>query len=615
MKGQLLIALFLAAVYQLTAALQWPSTSSTDIYAIRSQRDLTLNVSMDQLIYPAINLNTVLLEPLNYTYDVLASFTDLVSWGASRFFLDLYWNDKKSRWQVCPFIDGVQHEQERDRNGNHTVFELNHGGTEEAAIFYYNDSVYLCNLTLLFEEFLLDIVKEQWILTTDDNLNAKTVIVTLNLRNAIEPDYAPNAAVISESFVPSATLTTSSNAASRVSLVGSSTSSSRTLSSQSSTGTFPSPTVNPTLGASGSAVATRISSAPLVSTSPASMSASLMSLIRRDDEQISSAIENSASMTSSAPLAYPSESFLKLSEKIEFVLDGYAYTPGLLAIDRQQSSTWNSTGMSSTGWPLLDNVLFRNFYRILFSFGEVEVSDEEYDIEGDKTTIFSSAEIPYTGERAVKYSSAFSSAQLQSSTSPVCSIRRDTYLVDITSTDNVVSPSFLLASDTSESRFSVDAVRQYIKCGFSPMLNATGKDEDDIIDYVTKNLAGSKWSWSDDQPADLLNISDVSSAPTRCARLAEKGWEVTNCYAKYRAACRISKGAYSFVLSRKEVTYYDSVSACSGSNEVFTVPRTALQNSVLQKLRQDTVGSEAIWIDVNSLAEPVRFEEYPHCAQ
>ncbi|KAK9383862.1 uncharacterized protein V2V93DRAFT_320068 [Kockiozyma suomiensis] len=531
MKGQLLIALFLAAVYQLTAALQWPSTSSTDIYAIRSQRDLTLNVSMDQLIYPAINLNTVLLEPLNYTYDVLASFTDLVSWGASRFFLDLYWNDKKSRWQVCPFIDGVQHEQERDRNGNHTVFELNHGGTEEAAIFYYNDSVYLCNLTLLFEEFLLDIVKEQWILTTDDNLNAKTVIVTLNLRNAIEPDYAPNAAVISESF------------------------------------------------------------------------------------QISSAIENSASMTSSAPLAYPSESFLKLSEKIEFVLDGYAYTPGLLAIDRQQSSTWNSTGMSSTGWPLLDNVLFRNFYRILFSFGEVEVSDEEYDIEGDKTTIFSSAEIPYTGERAVKYSSAFSSAQLQSSTSPVCSIRRDTYLVDITSTDNVVSPSFLLASDTSESRFSVDAVRQYIKCGFSPMLNATGKDEDDIIDYVTKNLAGSKWSWSDDQPADLLNISDVSSAPTRCARLAEKGWEVTNCYAKYRAACRISKGAYSFVLSRKEVTYYDSVSACSGSNEVFTVPRTALQNSVLQKLRQDTVGSEAIWIDVNSLAEPVRFEEYPHCAQ
>ncbi|KAK7208036.1 hypothetical protein BZA70DRAFT_287361 [Myxozyma melibiosi] len=614
-SAQVSVALILSLLH-LVAGLSWPSVADSDRYAIRSQRDLTLNVSMDQLLYPGINLNSVLLEPLNYTYEVFSSFSDLVSWGAGRFFLNLYWNYRKGNWQLCPYIEGIQ--EEYTDGGDHRIVELNYDGTREAAVFYYNDSAYTCNLTVTFDTFLSEIVRDQWIRTTDDNLNARTIIVTLNLQEAISPDFAPNASILTESVVSTSTKATSSTRAhgSSSSLLSTTT---RPSSEATSHHSPPSERASssllshtsPTASSSSKPQSTVTSS----HTSSSATSSSSHALTRRavgtELSESASSFRVYATSTAYDGLDTSSDSNdkeLSLSEQVKEIMDDYIYTPKDLALDRKRTSfTWNSTGASSVGWPLLEDILFRDFYRILFSFGDIDVDTDEYDTDGDLDVIFSSSEVPYLGTRALLYSTAFSSSELDPSSSPVCSIDVNTYKVDLTSTGDAVPPSFLIASDISDNVFTADAMKQYLKCGFSPVLNATKSTETEIVNYVTENLAAAKWSWEKDEPKVISTASSETTSylQVKCAAQTEDGWVVENCYNKYRAACRVSKETYNFVLSEKEVSYYDAVDACSStSNQLFTLPRTALQNTVLERLRQEKVKSEPIWVDLNSLAHP-----------
>ncbi|KAK9495096.1 hypothetical protein V1508DRAFT_410885 [Lipomyces doorenjongii] len=501
-------------------ALNWPNLTFSDEYAIRSQRDLTLNVSIDQLVNLAINLNSVLLEPLNYTSNTLSNFATIVRRGATRVFLDIYWNSRTRVWQLCPFIP----------DNSSSAINVTSSDSNENAIFVYDGKAYTCDTTITFSKFLSDVLRNQWIYSTDDNLNAQTIVLTMNLRSA------KAAAIISIGHERSVT-----------------------------------------------------------------------SKVNQATTNIPNLQSGSATSTANTAIVTDSDSD-SLAVQIDDALRKYVYTPAMLNLDRSKALTWNDTAASSQGWPLLENVLLKDFYRVLFSFGDIEVPRSEYDTNLDADYIFSNDDIPHSGTGVISYTSNFSSSELDSMTSPVCTLN-DGNDISITSTGAVVKPSWQIASDTSDNPFSAAAMLQYMKCGFSPVLNATLSSPSDILQYVITGLESSRWSWMAGQPTEQLEPTPTNGATPitggsgdvrRCAALTKNGWAVENCYSKYNVACRVAKSPYNWTLSQKKVSYYDSIGACTG-NTILSLPRTALQNTMLQILRQSDVGSDPVWIDMNSI--------------
>ncbi|KAK9462360.1 uncharacterized protein V1516DRAFT_670058 [Lipomyces oligophaga] len=538
-------------------ALTWPDITAIESNGIRSQRDLTLNVSMDGIVSPAINLNTVLLEPLNYTYNVFSELSNLADRGIQRFFLNLYWNQLLEAFQLCPF----EYSAEIQDASN--------------AVFRANNRTYACNLTLSFAEFLGDIVRDQWIEPTDNNLEAQVIIITLHLLPARSGE------LISHSDFES----------SSVSLTSSSS-------------------------ISGLEVSSKINSAIYALTSRTTATAGTVSTVIHDDSQTTSISTLSASSlqpqhTDSVTQVNKQES---LSKQISIVLSNYVYTRQQLDLDRDTPHiTWNSTGSSSKGWPLLENMIFHGFYRIVFSFGNIELDSDIYNTAKDVQVIFPASDIPWAGKTTVTYSTAFSASQKTSLLSPVCKIQTGSGLVHVASSGANVAPSFLLAADTSDNRFSASVLTQYMKCGFNPVLNATLSNADpetlalDIVDYLHTNLVVGRWAWSTNEPIQISSTDEthgsVSGVLYRCASLSSSGFTVSNCYDKFYVACRVSKRPYSWVLSQKKSNYFSASSACSG-NSLLSIPRTPLQNSVLQSIRSQAVGSASIWVDLNSLSVP-----------
>ncbi|KAK9453199.1 hypothetical protein V1511DRAFT_522940 [Dipodascopsis uninucleata] len=502
--------------------LDFPTLNNSDVYAIRSQRDLSLNVSIDQFVQPALNLNTVLLNQLNYTWDTLSNVPYIIACGANRLSLDLYWNRYKQIFQICPYT-------------NETLYsDSDSDGSSELAIFTYENGIHSCNNSLGFTNFLSEIIDDQWIEQTDNNLEASILIITVNLKYAITADIIST----TDRWI------VSNNAA------------------------------------------RNINSSAAMFTSMSSLESSAVSDLNASDSIIS----------------------VSLASMIDSTLGQFTYTPSKLRSDREKSRyTWNDTGASPSGWPLLQGILFNDFYRIIFSYGNLEISENDYNYTADEGMIFNSSYIPYSGASVSYYNTSFSQDELSADAMPVCSINSDDRIYDISS-DQIERPSWLLAYDSSFNPFSGSSMQKFMQCAFSPMMNATYSNSSQIVEYITSGLAYGRWSWIRGQPIDITETSyteslESSTVILRCASLKTDGWVVENCYNKYRVACRVNKEPYTFEISKRAYTYYDAMNACD-DNSVFTLPRTALQNTVLQELRRNTVGTDPIWIDMNSLAKP-----------
>jgi hypothetical protein len=71
--------------------------------ALRSQRDLAINVSINRIQWPAINLSSSFFGN-NYTDSKLQGLSSVMSAGYRRLVLDLYWRSDLGNWQLCPEI-------------------------------------------------------------------------------------------------------------------------------------------------------------------------------------------------------------------------------------------------------------------------------------------------------------------------------------------------------------------------------------------------------------------------------------------------------------------------------------------------------------------------------
>lgn len=69
--------------------------------ALRIQRDIAMNITIDQLLWPALDMSTAFFGN-NTTFQKLAILHQPLLMGYQRLIFDLYYHPSDSNWQLCP---------------------------------------------------------------------------------------------------------------------------------------------------------------------------------------------------------------------------------------------------------------------------------------------------------------------------------------------------------------------------------------------------------------------------------------------------------------------------------------------------------------------------------
>jgi hypothetical protein len=79
----------------------WPYLSQSRAIGIRTQRDISANISVGYNIAPGVDLTSVVFEPFGYNTTSLDIFTSLLQVGVQSYVLDLYYNENSKNWLLC----------------------------------------------------------------------------------------------------------------------------------------------------------------------------------------------------------------------------------------------------------------------------------------------------------------------------------------------------------------------------------------------------------------------------------------------------------------------------------------------------------------------------------
>ncbi|KAF2862657.1 hypothetical protein K470DRAFT_255584 [Piedraia hortae CBS 480.64] len=124
-----------------------------------------------------------------------------------------------------------------------------------------------------------------------------------------------------------------------------------------------------------------------------------------------------------------------------------------------------------------------------------------------------------------------------------------------------------------------------MNCGIAPILapSASSGEYEAFID-------ASRFPFSGDEPEEgRCAVVDTSTGK----------WHAKSCEERYRPACRVNGGAYTWTIPAREGSYSQSQDICGGNNK-FAAPRTPLEN---RHLINSTATKGYVWVDFNSLGE------------
>lgn len=84
------------------AEANWPRLSTRSSQAYRAERDIALDIPIDQQTPFGISANRLIFDVEGYTADSLATLLNVLYVGINAIMLDMYWNEYTHRWQLCP---------------------------------------------------------------------------------------------------------------------------------------------------------------------------------------------------------------------------------------------------------------------------------------------------------------------------------------------------------------------------------------------------------------------------------------------------------------------------------------------------------------------------------
>lgn len=204
---------------------------------------------------------------------------------------------------------------------------------------------------------------------------------------------------------------------------------------------------------------------------------------------------------------------------------------------------------------------------------------------------------------------------------------------------------FRIVVDNNSTSFTNVTFSEFVRCGFSPILNASYynvyDDEEDanetsgsLGDIIDNFIPLSFWSWAEDQliePDRGLNMSDTtdsndedndnaydvdpvkrdveyedSHAAYKCVVLDENGWKVSDCYSKQPVACQKSGSPNNWHIDVKnKQAYFTAYRPDSCPDDYyFGTPLLSIEMVALMNYIERKNISYPIWIDVNDITVP-----------
>ncbi|KAK6205372.1 uncharacterized protein RJT21DRAFT_4730 [Scheffersomyces amazonensis] len=132
--------------------------------AMRTQRDVSKPIPINQLTKPGISLNSLVFEGDGYVMDALDDVATLLRVGMKTFMIDLYWNEFTSIWQLCP-----------------APFPSNITDVNATVDLSWNTLQYTCQPTLTIEKLMQ--VFNNYIVATNTNMNVDLIEILINLKS------------------------------------------------------------------------------------------------------------------------------------------------------------------------------------------------------------------------------------------------------------------------------------------------------------------------------------------------------------------------------------------------------------------------------------------------
>ncbi|KAI9811835.1 MAG: hypothetical protein M1827_005186 [Pycnora praestabilis] len=559
---------------------------------LMSQRDLSIQVPINYVTQPGVSFTSACFANGRYEdHQATTCFSNLLVIGFRRFFLDIYWDEGRQQWSLCP----VSVPNSDPSNGTSQTTST---------------ATSLSPITSLATAPLAS----QIVLSTTGTTQGRVV------RDVSTSTSLSNTARQGSSVSSAHTVQTVST--------GINTTRATTTTAQ----FVPSTAVPPTNG-------TSFESGPYVCTSTLNLSTFTSFLLNylKDTENTLQAhliylvLNVHAAASASSPTAPPlaPTDLPKVSDALNTLLDAslsaFLYTPNQLKADRADlNSSWYSvsasqqpiaeyynvdvsnSGIHSTpdGWPSESYVESQQGRRVLLGFGSTDPQMENYNYTGDAGIIFPTGNLMATHNVSVTTSGGLTNGcYFQANVTNLEKVNASW------ASSGEISGFVFPESATDSIRATFHLSLNLTTCGISPLLNQTLQNTTADLNVTGyQSIAqGSVWSWGPDEPSNISQTStdDNNDQLFRCAIMdptLSGRWRVDYCSQHYLAACRLVSQPLVWHITDHPISYSSAQAACP-ENTTFSAPRTGLENTYLLSALQSlhATSEQMIWVDFNSL--------------
>ncbi|KAF2197660.1 hypothetical protein GQ43DRAFT_402614, partial [Delitschia confertaspora ATCC 74209] len=552
--------------------------------AFRVQRDVALRIPINYVTVPGVSLTAACFQDGQYQDERLRKcFSNLLGAGFRRFFVDVYWDAGRKSWSLCPVELGGEEPTPEDGTPNPSR------EVREAAFptsLPWKDRIRIWPRQ---ESSGLDAM------SSSSSATRTATVTSINLTN---------------------------NPTSTSSLV---------------------PTPSPTDSHSGSQPGLQVG--PYNCTSSITLSF-LADVLQNQLEDTSTTLDAFITylilnVHAAAPFSNPNSPAQKpsqgqlpapdnlISKVINGNLSDYLYTPNQLRDERNNvDDTWfdvanadkpisgyyrtqkvGSNLITSDGWPTESYMEFKEYYRLLVTFGTIDPQMSSYNLSADASLIFAPGTISSLHNTTFSPSGDLESGCLFTPPNPALPSSPHSN----SSWASSLTPPLDLGPNPNTST-PIPEITTLTSCGLSSLLNHTLANANFTADanripYLAF-AHSTLWSFA---PGEPTNHTD-SEKPThnRCAAIYAHGeypgrWRTVDCAKRYKFACQNAENPYLWSVTTKSGTYTEGATACP-QNTTFSVPHTALENSYLisslSSTRPSLSPNEPILLNLNALDVP-----------
>ncbi|KAI4716772.1 hypothetical protein E4T48_06997 [Aureobasidium sp. EXF-10727] len=585
-----------------------PSTELSDtLYtALLSQRDRGSTIPINYVTAPGVELTPVCFSDRQYE-DAAAQqcLSNLLALGFHRIVVDLYWDQSRQTWSLCPV--------ELSNQGNSTS-PINTGGYPSS--LSTSSSSTSPSATLTRARFSGDTAEPQErhvfrsssIIIGNEDVHQRGRI---HVRQTSEFLSESTAASATDAALTAATLATDPSSMTSGSVVAMSQTSSAAQPSQ----------IGHQVGGYSCTESIGISTitdvlAGYFQATENDLNATFKYL--DFNVRLAAPFNDPAGNTSPAdPERLPTVGNY-ISDLINSTLSPYLYTPAALRSERANlNQSWFASNIDNppaveymttmplsdgsglytlNGWPSESIIMFLRALRIIASVG-VDSQMQQYDFGADTETIFSAESVSNNVGTTLSSDGSVTSG---------CLYQPDNTTLAAVNSSWAISSN--LPNTTSLNTTSYAALN-LSSCGISPVLNTPllGSLATDNVTTYRQFIRDSLWGWDTDEPSDSITTA-TTSRHCAVANLNNNGlWEVADCTDENHFICRRDNSPYEFSISDGKARYYQGYEACDEGLS-FAVPRTALENRYMIAALRDWVsrqtdldGAPVFWLSINDI--------------